>query len=775
MTTRPAEHDDVFFEEEPNNAFDFDPKRFLQALRRYWALVVLFATLGGIVAFIRFSITEKEFRAVSTMQIERRRFSAMAMGQANWVEDWWNMEYYPTQYRLLRSRGMAERVILYLRLHQDPGFTPRPIDLGGRAGLDPGELAPEDAAELAKLAGRVQAGLTVRPVAETQLVELVYVSTDPEMAARIANGYSEVFIDWTSETRSTTVRKASSFLTSQIEQIRKEIDELQRQRNAMTTETEFALDPEGEALVERRQMLEEQLNSAIGRRVSAEAAYREMVDSGGSRAASAANPEARRVRDEVAGLEAEYEAKLETFRPEWPAMVRLRDEIEEKREQMRRLQSDSAQISVADARSEFQKAQRQEAFLKAELAKVAEDIRAVNSEALDYINLRMQIDTQKELLRTLVERQSETAVASRVQGEEGSNARIVDRAVVPEVAFRPVLGKDLGVFILGGTLFAIGGIALLTFLDRTIKSPDELEKVTGLPTLTVIPDISERGRRKYGKGYGYSSEYGYSYGYGYSQPSSERTGLESAYGKGNPKITSADIELLPHQHPRLAISEAYRSLRTGLLLSSATELRRIAVTSAEPGEGKTSTSTNLAIVMAQLGRRVLIVDADLRRPRIHKVFSLSNRAGLVTYLTGPRKDHFETQETGVPNLSVLTSGPIPPNPSELLASDRMAEFLTEARKDFDLLIIDTPPVLPVADAVIVGTQVDGVVVCSLAGRLTRDDARACRERLNYEHIRIFGTVLNRYRRLPGMPYDRKYHYYGVYEETPARKSSETAA
>jgi len=199
----------------------------------------------------------------------------------------------------------------------------------------------------------------------------------------------------------------------------------------------------------------------------------------------------------------------------------------------------------------------------------------------------------------------------------------------------------------------------------------------------------------------------------------------------------------------------------------------VALTSAEPGEGKTATTTNLGVVLAQLGRRVLIIDGDLRRPRLHKIFRVSNRSGLVNYLTANVDIDSMVVKTKVPNLAIMPSGPIPPNPSELLASDRMRDLLKQLRQRFDFVLIDTPPVLPVADAVILGTLADGVILCARAGVLLREDAKFTRERLGYSDMRIVGTVLNRYRR-GGRSYNRKYRYYGVYEDPSAKASSSAA-
>jgi capsular exopolysaccharide synthesis family protein len=259
-----------------------------------------------------------------------------------------------------------------------------------------------------------------------------------------------------------------------------------------------------------------------------------------------------------------------------------------------------------------------------------------------------------------------------------------------------------------------------------------------------------------------------------------RTGRSAPAGwlekkKGQPQ-SPAQIELVPHERPRTLISEAYRSLRTALLLSSARELKVVAVTSAVAGEGKTATAANLAVVLAQLGRPVLIVDCDLRKPRLHQVFRVSNRSGLVNQLTSTADPESVFLPTEVPNLWLTPSGPIPPNPSELLSSDRMRDWLKAMRSRFDYVVIDTPPALAVTDATIIGLLADGVVLTLRSGKVTREEARLCRDRLRQSDVRILGAVLNRYRSLqPGG--GKRYKYYESYgaEESEPKAGSGSAA
>ena len=379
---------------------------------------------------------------------------------------------------------------------------------------------------------------------------------------------------------------------------------------------------------------------------------------------------------------------------------------------------------------------------------------ALNSVSVEMKNLEMEIGTRRELLDQLLRRQSETGMSARLQTSRDSNVRVIDRALVPRAPYRPSMKGSLSTGGGFGFTLGLGLVFLFHFLDRSIKSAEELERLLGLPVLAVIADMSSKSRR--------SVTYGY-------------------YGKGRRKKSGQDpaeeqptqIELVPTSNPRLGVSEAYRSLRTALLLSTAGGIKVITITSAQAGEGKTVTSANLAVVMAQLGRKTLIIDADLRKARLHRILGVSNRIGLVNALAEGRELDSVLQSTQIDNLTVMPSGPHPPNPSELLASEAMADLIQHAKAVFDIVIIDSPPVLAVTDAILVGRLSDGVLLCFRAGKVQREDARACRDRLEQAGVRILGGLLNCYQSAITGRYDRRYYYHDAYESYVA--DAETSA
>lgn len=776
--------ENLFARERANRETSFHLADYLHVLRRRWQVVAAFTavTLSG--GALHYAVTPKEYRAATVIQIERRSMTSVTGQQNPWLENYWNLEYYPTQYRLIQSRGMAERVVKNLRLLEDPAFGGRPA---ATAGARPS--GADDQAALGGLAGRLLGGLEVIPIPNTQLVEIGFHDSSPEFAAKVANGFADAYIDWGIDTRSANATKASSFLTTQIASLKQEIQDKEKQlqsysRTSDILSTVGGKDGETTSVVgQRMESLNADYAQAVSQRIDKSAELKEIETSPPEAIADTLSGGlVGELRAEQIRNEREYATKLNTYKPDWPAMVELKAKIDKGRQNLDGVIQETVAKARERARGEYQTALRREQALSDELNRTKLDALAQNSATVEFNNLQMEIATRRALLDQLLTRQSETDVAGRLQGTRDSNVSVVDRALVPGGAFRPSLKQDLSMGFLFGLMLGVGCVVLLEYLDRTIKTSDEAERLLGMPVLATIPDVSDNSTT-----YGYGG-YGYGYGYGARRRRHRESGSHAASSAGIATPDGAEssagssrdsgtttralkrreleaeivsIELLPHSKPRLVASESYRALRTALLLSSAEELKVVAITSTQSGEGKSATATNLAVVMAQLGRRVLLLDADLRKPRLHDIFKISNRIGVVSYLTGTARPEQICQATEVPGLWVAPSGPIPPNPSELLASDRMRELVRQVRGAFDFVLIDTPPALAVTDPTLVGAIVDGVVLCLRSRKVQRDDARLCSDRLRIADIRVLGAVLNRYREGQGSR-DKRYGHYVAY-------------
>jgi succinoglycan biosynthesis transport protein ExoP len=759
------------------HASEINLSEWLQVVRRRWILLAATCVLGVSVASVHYAMTPKMYQATAVLQIERRALTPLiGTTQTPWLEDWWNMEYYPTQYKLLESRGLAERVVRNLRLAEDPFFNHGGQPLATLApGAPPAPDSPTAEADLAvvgQLANRLRGGLAVEPVRTTQLVNLTYRSTNPEFAARVVNGFAETFIDWGIENRSTTAGNASSFLTSQIETLKKEIHTKEAQLQAVSrTSNIVELDSGSNVINQRLEAINKSYSDALRDRIEREARYRELLNTP-KEAIAESQPDGlyTDLKRKQLDLERQYEIDLRTFRKDFPKMIEQQATIERGRQHLAGVVEEMADRARKTAYAEFQTALRQEKALEQEMRGLKSEALDETSATGDYHNLSLEVDTRRNLLDQVLKAQSETEVTARLQGTKESNVRIVDRALAPGGPSSPNLKQDLSSGLLFGLVFGVGLVLLLEYFDRTVKTAEQVERLLGLPTLAVIPDINDTGT-----GYGGYRGYG-GYGYGISLGKGNKgkgTGSRRWLEKKKNEMP-ARIELVPHEGPRLAVSEAYRSLRTALLLSSAHELKVVAVTSAVASEGKSATASNLAVVMAQLGRRVLIIDADLRKPRLHEVLQVSNRVGLVSCLTGGADLEAIVARTSVPQLYAIPSGPIPPNPSELLASERMSELVKAARARFDFVVIDTPPLLPVTDATLVGNLVDGVTLCLRAGKVTREEARSCLDRLNRAGVKVLGVVLNRHMLNQGGYADRRYQMYETYGSDVEPKAGSAA-
>jgi succinoglycan biosynthesis transport protein ExoP len=745
----PAPRERMTFEAEPEGEFHLS--EWLAVVRRRRLLLVVVAAVCVVISVILYFVTPRQYRATTVLQIERRTTSAAALQQPVQSDDWFDAQsFYPTQYRLLQSRGLAERVVKNLRLSDDPVFNPARANLPGATNAK--VAASDDATALADLAYGVLGGLEVSPIRNTRLVEVSYVSTNPELAARIANGVADAYIDWGVETRFATVGKASSFLASQIEALKQEIQDKEAQLQAYSRRSDIvALDPSSNVTVQRLEGLNKDFVGAVSERISKEARYKELANSPDDVVADTASGGLiTQLRGEQLKLEREYATKLNTYKPEWPAMQELKAQIDKGRQHLAAVTQEMVGKAHESAKAEYQGALRREEALAAELAKQKGEAMRLNSAAVEYNNLKVEVSTRRALLDELVRKQSETEVASRLQGTRDSNIIVVDRALVPEAPYRPSLRRNLALGLMLGLGLGLGLAFSVEYLDRSIKNTDDVGRVLGVPVLAVIPDVGRAWN-------GYGSPYGY--GRRSEENRSSRSGPADPQASREP--AGGQIELVSHLKPRLAVSEAYRSLRTALLLSTSNRLKSIVVTSAVPGEGKSSTTVNLAVVLAQLGRPVLLVDADLRKPRLHEIFGLSNRTGLVNYLTGSADETSTVLQTSVPNLSLTPTGPVPPNPSELLSSERMMDFAALALQRFDYVLFDSPPALPVTDAIVLGAMSDGVVLCVGSGMLLREDARACRQRLRLSEVRILGVALNRFREHRGR-YSKRYRAYQEY-------------
>ncbi|MBV8516526.1 MAG: polysaccharide biosynthesis tyrosine autokinase [Acidobacteria bacterium] len=706
-------------------------------IRKRWSVATAILVVVMLGTFLASYFSQPLYRSTIQLQIEREN-------QSMTIDDLFGIpssdqEFLQTQYVLLRTRGLAERVIADHNLLSDPEFYPP-----GIAGRTPAEIHRITES----MAGGLLGGISVDPVRATSLVEISYVGTSPRLAQKIAEGWGESFKQLNVEQKLESVQQASEFLTRQISTVKTDLDRKRQELQAYGENKGIV--PVGSdgsnVMVQKLTQLNADVIDAQNLRFEKQAAL-ESTTRTAPEALATGDPLVSRLTDELSRQEREYSEKRTSYLEAHPIMVALRDQIEKTRAARATAVRQAYEKAVESARAVYSAAQAREASVRNAYAEQQHEAEKQNVDAAHWVDLRMQVETKQALLSALEKQLSETQVLARIHGTTSSNIRWVDHAQLPGARFNLSMKKNLQSAFPLGVILGLAAIFFLEYMDRSIKTPEELERMTRFASLGVIPAAGTINNQR---------GYGYTYGRGPAKLRPVETPADQP--------PTAGVELIPHTDTRSPVSEAYRAFRTSLLLASASSPKVIVITSSFAREGKTTTSVNLATVLAQMGKPVLLVDADLRRPRLQKVFPGKLNLGLVNYLAASIPLEDIVQPTEVPNLSIVLSGPIPPNPSELLASDRMKHLIEDVRSKFAYVIFDSPPVLAVTDAIVLAASADGVVLTVHGGQTPRELVQRSAERLRQSNIPVLGALLNNLD-LHQYGYTYRKSYYSYYADS----------
>jgi len=730
-------------------AFDDDEDAI--DLRKYWNVIVhrkwtIIITLIVVVigALIKTYTTTPTYRAKLLLQIERPSGSRNVLGfEGAKSESPYSYDFYATQYELLKSRSLAKRVVDQLGL--DMATVEKKADkstsfiadlkrgirefIGADEKADTEEKMPAGDGPRRKsgMEGVVLGGLTVQPIKNSRLVWLYYTSTDPELAAKILNALAKSFVDVSLERRYESSSYAKKFLEDRIQQVKANLEESERKlveyaqkRNIIDLKDKHSI------LMEKLKSMNSQLAAVQAERLRTESIYQEMLQTqGGGFQPILENESISAMKARKAELEELYNQKLKVFKPAYPEMLQIKTQIEDIDKAIAK-QMTEIRDSVKNT---YQTKVREELKLKEAINKIKNDIMAVQKGSTEFMTLRREVDTNKELYDGLLQRMKEVGVAA---GMTDSNISIVDAAEVPRTRFKPSLRKNLMMAIVLGLFGGVMLAFLFDHLDDSVKDPDELEKETRLPILGIIPDV----RRE--------------------------------------RIPEEDIALLAYDQPKSAFAEAYRSMRTALMFSSTDGAPKVLhFTSMGAGEGKTTSAISTAINFIQSGSTVLLIDSDLRNPSIHKEFDLPNDIGLTNYLTGTLKPVEVAQSSGIARLFIMTSGDIPPNPAELLQSGKMVDLLALAAERFDYVILDGPPVLGLADALVLANLARATILVVAAGDTRMSAIEAGLKRLKHAKANVVGITMTKFTKIKG-GYGYDYHYsysYGLEHDEAAPETS----
>ena len=644
-----------------------------------------------------------------------------------------------TEVRILRSDLLALQVIKQLNLDQRQEFGGSGGQPPPSLGLTTDALQPNSTAT-SRLLSAFRSNLAVSAIPDTRIIEIHYRSPDNELAARVVNTLMSTYVEQNFKTRFESTMQASDWLSRQLVDLQMKVETSQEKLVQYQKEHEIlGIDEKQNIITSKLDELNRELTAAESDRMEKESLYH-LVQSEDLDTVAAAATNASSDRGSVAGAsslleklrEQDADLKIQTaqlstqFGPSYPKVAELTSQTKEVEAQI--------QIELKKAlgrvRGEYMAALQRENLLSGAMDKQKQQANQLNESAIEYSLLKRDLETNRTLYEGLLEKLKEAGVTA---GLRSNNFRTVDVARVPTTPAEPNVPRNLAFALALGLTTGVGLAFLLEAVDNTVRTPEQAQVISALPSLGMIPLGSKSSTEVSGK---------------------QRLSVTSS---------KEAVELITQSRPQSQMAESYRALRTSLLLTSlGAPPKVILVTSALPQEGKTTTSLNCGIVLAQKGSRVLLIDADLRRPSIHKALGMGPRTGLSNVLTGGATVQQATvRSTVLPTLFVLPAGTPPPNPAELLASANMGDILTQLREQYDHIVIDTPPALSVTDAVIMSTRADAVVLVIRSGQTTKQALRRARDILARVNAKVAGVLLNA-ADLTSPDYYYYYEYQGKY-------------
>jgi succinoglycan biosynthesis transport protein ExoP len=585
----------------------------------------------------------------------------------------------------------------------------------------------------------------VEPVRRSRLVQTSFDSQDPKLAASIVNSLAANFIQENLENRWDATQKASAWLSQELGSLKirleKSEDDLRQYAEAnglLFLETEQG---KTENIVdERLRQLQDELTKAQADRFQKEAVYRQ-VEAGdySSLPGLVDNKLMQDLTGRLADLERQEAELTSTFNESYPKVEKIHSQVS----RIQQLLDRERKRAAKGIEDDYIAAVRRETLVHKAFDEQQKQANHVAARSVQYNILKREVDTNKQLYEGLLQRLREAGVSA---GLKSSNIRIVDSAQPPTTPVKPRIFLNLAVGLILGVCCAVGVAFVQDQMDNTLKTSEDIEQFLRVPALALIPFQESRNYRTNGD---HASP-----GYHFWLLSRNRKLLAQ-----EEQLEKSGIRIDEGETQHSALSEAFRGLRTSILLSRAKRPpRSLIFCSAEPGEGKTTVASNLGISLAQLGKRVLLIDGDMRRPSVHKLFDISGRSGLVTYLAGLGEWQQLVQPIGESGLDCLVSGPVPPNPAELLSSDAMRSLIREAAVEYDFVLIDSPPMFNIADGRILAAMVEGAILVTKEGATPRELVQRAQGHVRDAGGHLIGVVLNRVH----LPLDGYYYTYGQY-------------
>ena len=731
-------NDDVIlanFDDDQSQDDEIDLRQLASTLNHYkwWIITVFFISV--IIALLFTALQTPLYQAQLTLEIDDDNPASFSLGSGLLNASGNNKDFYQTQFEILKSRSLTDKVIEDLKLTEPEDVKKQASSKSQltkllediREWLGKTDDSIDTSNKNVPYADVILKNFSVTPVKNSAIVTLSYVDKDPKQAQAIVNSYAKNYIQLNLERRKNSSANSDSFLKKELADAKSKL-EISEQKliDFAKRESIIQLSADSKSADSLESQTVISLNIALAEaekdRIAANARLEQAQYMGASKLLE--DPTIQQLKNQSAKLQSDYQEKLQIYKPEYPLMLQLQSQINEINLQIQNASNKVTNTVSKALKAEADAAKQRESELRNKLAKQQSNLLAYRDKSIDYNLLQRDVETNRKIYEALFERSKEFEISS---GLGKNNVSIVDPALVPNKPFKPnaplnvALGGVLGLFL--GILSSF----LFEFVNDKVRTSDELEKLTSLPILGIIPRM--RG-----------------------------TGLD------------ADIKraMISNLDPTSAVAEAFRSMTTMLMFATRTGLpHTLNITSALPSEAKSSTCVNLATSLGQMGKRVLLIDADLRKPTAHQRFKLDNTVGLSSYLTYQAELEEAVQDTNIKNVQLLTAGPIPPNPVELLASDRLETLLGLAPEFFDVIIFDSPPTIGLSDAFILSNRVNATILVAASGQARRRIILDTLKRLRRANANLIGVIFTKVKGKAGHGYGYGYGYgYYAHERKP---------
>jgi capsular exopolysaccharide synthesis family protein len=720
---------------------------YFTLLKHRWAAVAV-ALATWLLGALSRSLETPVYRATSLIQIDWEKINLVDDVMVNPTRGM--ADLYGTQEKIVKSRLLAEHVVEDLELWEHPLFVP------GSNGSDPKKRGQS-------LARAVQGMVDVRRVEKTQLMEVSFVTPDSELSANLVNSLIQQYIQFNVDSESGLARGTSQFIDGEVEELRRDIMAKEKfLRDGARNKALVMGDSRDDNIVmQRLETLNLQLTQAEAERAAAEAKFRSISRADARSIEEVRNSSAvRELERKHLALTEKREELSSTFGPDWPEMKRIQSAIAEVQRSLDDMVKEEARKIVAEARVSYQEALDRENLIRRSLDEQKSSVQDLQMATADFEQVEVELENQRQMLQGLLKRRSETDLNADLGERQPVKIKVIERAEPPAGPHAPGAGRRVMMVALLGLVLGIGAAYLVDHWDDSIHTVEDLKRYVPLPYLGMIPRYGDRpalsqlGRRLSG------------------EPRVESPALEDTMAAKR----SNYLPTLYDRNPALAenrntLSERFRFLRGSMLLSTPGSVPKVVlVTSPDKSCGKTFVSSNLSCALVQLGKKVLLIDSDLRNPKLHRVFHYRNRVGLTNVLTGQKQlGDGCIMRTDIPNLFLLMAGPASPNPGELLASQAMEKILANCADHFDFVLLDSAPLLPVFDSHILSTRCDGVILVARAGVTSRHATLQSVELVSRVQGRITGIVLNDVNLEDYAQYYYHSHYTYEYGRYPAEE------